>query len=202
MSRTPSAGCLGEQSAKALRGGEMADVIFNGTDGRKPMGMGEVSLTLGGVGEESLKRGRRGSGLRRGDADAPDFPRRRQRIFSEPHALPAQGHPAVVHGHGRRAHQLQHPGARPHHADSLQQAGRSPDDFRGGGGHHQIQVAEKGIAAQTGIHRAEPSAHRRHHQGSEAADRLAATPGRQGAALQADSAGTAAPGNPIGAASV
>jgi chromosome segregation protein len=45
---------LGEQSAKALRGGEMADVIFNGTDGRKPMGMGEVSLTLGGVGEESL----------------------------------------------------------------------------------------------------------------------------------------------------
>jgi len=46
---------LGEQSAKALRGGEMADVIFNGTDGRKPMGMCEVSLTLGGVGEESLR---------------------------------------------------------------------------------------------------------------------------------------------------
>jgi len=46
---------LGEQSAKALRGGEMADVIFNGTDGRKPMGMGEVTLTLGDVGEESLK---------------------------------------------------------------------------------------------------------------------------------------------------
>ena len=46
---------LGEQSAKALRGGEMTDVIFNGTDGRKPMGMGEVSLTLGGVGEESLR---------------------------------------------------------------------------------------------------------------------------------------------------
>jgi len=45
---------LGEQSAKALRGGEMADVIFNGTDGRKPMGMGEVSLTLGDVDEEHL----------------------------------------------------------------------------------------------------------------------------------------------------
>ena len=46
---------LGEQSAKALRGGEMADVIFNGTDSRKPMGMGEVSLTLGGVDGENLR---------------------------------------------------------------------------------------------------------------------------------------------------
>src|SRR4051812_3911125 len=46
---------LGEQSAKALRGGEMADVIFNGTDGRKPMGMAEVSLTIGGVDEDHLK---------------------------------------------------------------------------------------------------------------------------------------------------
>jgi chromosome segregation protein len=45
---------LGEQSAKALRGGEMADVIFNGTDGRKPLGMAEVSLTIGGVDEDHL----------------------------------------------------------------------------------------------------------------------------------------------------
>src|ERR1700729_2449949 len=45
---------LGEQSAKALRGGEMADVIFNGTDGRKPLGMAEVSLTIGGVDDEHL----------------------------------------------------------------------------------------------------------------------------------------------------
>src|SRR5512145_46151 len=46
---------LGEQSAKALRGGEMCDVIFNGTDGRKPLGMAEVSLTIGGVDDEHLK---------------------------------------------------------------------------------------------------------------------------------------------------
>ena len=38
---------LGEQSAKALRGGEMADVIFSGTDSKQAVGVAEVSLTFG-----------------------------------------------------------------------------------------------------------------------------------------------------------
>src|SRR5256884_8751875 len=46
---------LGEQSAKALRGGEMADVIFNGTDCRKPLSMAEVSLSMGDMDTEYLK---------------------------------------------------------------------------------------------------------------------------------------------------
>src|SRR6188768_2544478 len=37
---------LSEQSAKALRGGEMADAIFSGTDSRKAVGYAEVSLTF------------------------------------------------------------------------------------------------------------------------------------------------------------
>src|SRR5690606_16033580 len=37
---------LGEQSAKALRGGKMQDVIFEGTDSRKPSQLCEVSLLL------------------------------------------------------------------------------------------------------------------------------------------------------------
>jgi len=37
---------LGEQSAKALRGGSMGDVIFNGTARRKAVGMADVALTF------------------------------------------------------------------------------------------------------------------------------------------------------------
>jgi chromosome segregation protein len=37
---------LGEQSAKSLRGREMADVIFNGSSGRRAVNTAEITLTL------------------------------------------------------------------------------------------------------------------------------------------------------------
>jgi chromosome segregation protein len=46
---------LGEQSTKTLRSEKMEDVIFNGTELRKPLGMTEVSLTIGGLNRIEMK---------------------------------------------------------------------------------------------------------------------------------------------------
>lgn len=46
---------LGEQSTKTLRSEKMEDVIFNGTELRKPLGMAEVSLVIGGLDQASMK---------------------------------------------------------------------------------------------------------------------------------------------------
>ena len=57
---------LGEQSAKSLRGDKMEDVIFSGSDGRKPGAAAEVRLRLTGLplanGNSSTSLGAGGNG--------------------------------------------------------------------------------------------------------------------------------------------
>ncbi|HMF28629.1 MAG TPA: AAA family ATPase, partial [Candidatus Cybelea sp.] len=45
---------LGEQSAKSLRGERMEDVIFNGSDARKPTAAAEVRLKLSNVAQAAM----------------------------------------------------------------------------------------------------------------------------------------------------
>jgi chromosome segregation protein len=61
---------LGEQSAKSLRGDRMEDVIFSGSDARKPTATAEVTLSLAGVtasggarsAREAVRNGEAGDG--------------------------------------------------------------------------------------------------------------------------------------------
>ena len=98
---------LGEQSAKALRGGEMADVIFNGTDSRKAVGFAEVSLTFTDCASELGRR------LARRARDPARLSRWPLGILAQQNRLPAERYPEPFRRHRRRAQRLLDDGAGP-----------------------------------------------------------------------------------------
>ena len=181
----------------------MADVIFNGTDGRKPLGMAEVSLTIGGVDEEHLRAAGVEIAYNEVTVTRRVFRDGGSEYFINKTPCRLQGHPAVLHGHWGGPDQLQHHGPGEHHPDSLQQTGGSAPDFRGGRRHHQVQspedrsrCASSNTPSRTCCACADLVREVKRQIGSLAA------PGRQGAPLQTALPGAAAPRYPVGAAPI
>ena len=99
-SRMRSAGVLGEQSAKALRGGQMQDVIFEGADTRKVAQICEVSLLLTDCEKQLGSEFHEIEIMRRVHRDG-------QSEYSfNGQGLPAEGHPEAFHGHRRGPDEL------------------------------------------------------------------------------------------------
>ena len=96
---------LGEQSAKALRGAEMADVIFSGTDGRQALGMAEVSLTFAECEKELGVEWNEVCISRRVYRDG------KSEVLSQQRSLPPPRHSPTLHGYGRWPQRLLDHGA-------------------------------------------------------------------------------------------
>ncbi len=201
---------LGEQSAKSLRGDKMEDVIFSGSDARKPTGAAEVRLRFGNVivppsldreaGHEPSSLNGDGAHLAEtnghGLMTATLAPVTREvevtrRLFRsgeseyliDGQTVPPEGHPRAADGHRPGRQGLRHHRAGQDRHDPELAADRSPPADRGSRGHHEVQGAPPlgRVEARGGA--AEPDASRRHRlRGRQAARRRSSgRPRRRGA---------------------
>ena len=132
---------MGELSAKHLRGDNMADVVFNGSSARKPVG---TRLRGTDVRQHRRQDRRRLRELQRDFAQAPGVARRHLGVLHQRRALPPQGHHQPLSRHGLRVAQLRHHRAG-HDLARHRRARRGHARLRrGGGGNLALQGAAQG----------------------------------------------------------
>ena len=206
---------LGEQSAKSLRGERMEDVIFSGSDARKPTAAAEVRLRLRGVAATAARRPPARPGARRRPAHDADrrrraragraagdelreveIARRLYRSGESEYLIDGEVVPPARRARPADGRRARRQGLRRHRAgqdrpDPQRQAHRPPAADRGGGRRHEVQVAPPRRRAQARSGAAEPHARRRHRLRGREAARRAEAAGGQGAALPAAARGAA-----------
>ena len=167
---------LGEQGAKALRGGKMEDVIFAGTAGRAPLGRAEVTLTIDNT-----------DGALPIDYTEVSITRRMFRSGESEYeingnSLPAARHPGAAQRLRHRPGDARHRRPGPARRRAARQAGGPARLHRGGGRRPQAPQAQGKGAAQARRDADQPQpAHRPHRRAAPPAQ-AAGPAGRGGPA--------------------
>ena len=143
---------LGEQSAKSLRGERMEDVIFNGSDARKPTAAAEVRLKLTNVAQAAMRAVADVDAL----LDEPPLITRdieigrrlyrsgRERVPDRRRGLPAAGRPRPADGFGTRRESLRRDRAGEDRTDSVLAPRRAAGADRGSRRGDEVQIAPAG----------------------------------------------------------
>ncbi len=180
---------LGESKASELRGESMQDVIFNGTNLRKPAGRASVELV---VRQQPSARRRPVEPLRRDRRQARADARRHEQLSHQrPAGAPAR-HPGRVPRHRPRAARLRD--HRPGHdlADHREQARGAAPVPRGSGGRLEVQGAPARDRDPAQGHAREPDPGRGHPARAHRQPRQARGAGRGRRPLSRDAARGAA----------